>query len=58
MAPSIPTYRPLFTATRITAAVAVASTISSLLLVLYAPAEAAAEPGTVIACAATVGGVR
>ena len=56
MAPCIPTHRPLFTATRVATAVAVASMISSLVLLLYAPTEASS--GTAIACAASVGGLR
>ena len=56
MAPSIPTYRPIFTATRIATAVAVVSIVSSLVLLTYAPADAAS--GTAVACAAHVGGLR
>ena len=56
MAPSIPTYRPFFTATRIASAVAAVSMISSLVLLAYAPADAASD--TAIACAAPLGGLR
>jgi hypothetical protein len=50
MAPSIPTFRPVFTATRIAAAVAIVSMASSLVLLMYAPADAASA--TNVACAA------
>jgi hypothetical protein len=56
MAPCIPTHRPWFTANRVATAVAVVSMISSLVLLLYAPADA--ESGTAIACAAPAGGLR
>jgi hypothetical protein len=56
MAPSIPTCRPLFTAARVATAVAVVSIISSLVLLVYAPADAASA--TAIACAAPLGGLR
>ena len=56
MAPTIPTHRPLFTATRVASAVAAVSLASSLVLLLYAPDSA--QSSAALACAATVGNLR
>jgi len=52
MTPSVPTYRPVFTATRIATAVAVVSFVSSLALLMYSSADAAA-----VACTVSMGGL-
>lgn len=53
MAPSIPTHRPLFTPTRVSILVAVASVLCSVILVLNMPGEAAAS--ALLACASGTG---
>jgi len=54
MAPSIPTHRPLLTATRVVASIAIASSVSSVYLALGTPAWAGNAAGSAEAVAGCV----